>query len=284
MESHVRQIVTFLALLIFLSAISNALLQVTHSVGGGLYMPLFMWTPGLAALITCVVYRRDVSSLGWGWHSVRHKAYGYLLPLIYIVPVYVVTWIAIRSSFDSGSFVAESAGTVHFPQSPRLATFGVYLPLALTFGILTRFANTLGEELGWRGYLLPLLTERFGFRPAAFMTGGIWALWHYPLLLLPGFITKPKSAMEMTFFTGMVIGLSFVIGWLRMKTQSIWPCVLLHAAHNGFLQTVFDPLTAPVGKAHFITTEFGPGLMLTVILVGLALALRKKPAAEEQRA
>ena len=95
--------------------------------------------------------------------------------------------------------------------------------------------------MGWRGYLLPLLTERFGFRRAAFMTGGVWALWHYPLLLLPGFITKPKSAMEMTFFTGMVIGLSFVIGWLRMKTQSIWPCVLLHAAHNGFLETVFDP-------------------------------------------
>jgi uncharacterized protein len=236
---------------------------------------LFMWTPGLAALITCAVYRRDVSSLGWGWHPIRLKALGYLLPLIYIAPVYVVTWLAIRGSFGLAPFLAESASTVHFPQSPRLATFGVYLPLVLTFGILAKFANTLGEELGWRGYLLPLLTDRFGFRPAAFVTGIIWALRHYPLLMLPGFSTRPKSAMEMSFFTGMVIGLSFVIGWLRMKTQSIWPCVLLHAAHNGFLQTVFDPLTAPVGKAHFITTEFGPGLMLTVILVGLALTLAK---------
>jgi membrane protease YdiL (CAAX protease family) len=74
--------------------------------------------------------------------------------------------------------------------------------------------------------MLALLTERFGFRVTAFMTGGIWALWRFPPLLLPGFIAKPKPAMEMTFFTGMVIGLSFVIGWVRMKTQSIWPCVL----------------------------------------------------------
>jgi membrane protease YdiL (CAAX protease family) len=200
LESHVRQIVTFVALLIFLSVISNALLQVTRGVGGGLYMSLFMWTPGLAALITYAVYRRDVSSLGWGWHPIPLKALGYLLRLIYIAPAYVVTWIAIRGSFGLAPFLAESASTVHFPQSPRLATFGVYLPLVLTFAILAKFANTLGEELGWRGYLLPLLTERFGFRPAAFVTGIIRAPWHYPLLMLPGFITRPKSATEMSFF------------------------------------------------------------------------------------
>jgi hypothetical protein len=109
MESHVRQIVTFLALLIFLSFISNALLQVTHAVGGGLYMSLFMWTPGLADLITCAVYRRDVSSLGWGWHPIRLKALGYLLALIYIAPVYVVTWLAIRGSFGLAPFLAETS-------------------------------------------------------------------------------------------------------------------------------------------------------------------------------
>jgi hypothetical protein len=80
MESPVRHILAFLVLLTFLSVISNAILQVTHSVAGGLYMSLFMWTPGLAALITCAANRRDVSSLGWGWHSNLHKACGYLFP------------------------------------------------------------------------------------------------------------------------------------------------------------------------------------------------------------
>jgi uncharacterized protein len=269
-----RQMWIFLIFLVLLSVISNTLLQTTHSIAGGLYMSLFMWTPGLAALITCALCRRDVRSLGWGWLSVRHKACGYFLPLAYIAPVYILTWVSIRGSFSIASFLADSAKTVHFPESPRLATFGIYVPLVLTFGILARFANALGEELGWRGFLLPLLTERLGFRPAALVTGLIWAVWHYPLLMLSGWITKPKSAVEMAFFTGMVVGLSFVIGWLRMKTQSIWPGVLLHAAHNGFLQTVFNPLTAPVGKARFITTEFGPGLMLTATAVGLVLSLR----------
>src|ERR1700689_3509497 len=242
MGSAVPQIWTFLAFLILLSAVSSTLLQTTHSIAGGLYMSLFMWTPGLAALNTCALYRRDVSSLGWGWPPVRHKACGYFLPLAYILPVYIVTWVSIGGSFSGAPFVAAGAKAVRFPQSPRLATFGISLPLVLAFGVLARFANTLGEELGWRGFLLPLLTERLGFRPAALVTGLIWAVWHYPLLMLSGWITKPKSAVEMAFFTGMVVGLSFVIGWLRMKTQSIWPGVLLHAAHNGFLQTVFDPL------------------------------------------
>src|SRR5258708_38301838 len=96
MYPPIRQVFTFLAFLILLSAIPDALLLSTHSVAGGLYMSLFMWTPGLAALITCAIHRLDVGALGWSWQTARHNSYGYVLPLVYIVPVYVAMWLLIR--------------------------------------------------------------------------------------------------------------------------------------------------------------------------------------------
>jgi len=41
----------------------------------------------------------------------------------------------------------------------------------------------LGEELGWRGWLLPSLTARYGLSGATLFTGIIWYIWHFPILL-----------------------------------------------------------------------------------------------------
>lgn len=278
----IRHIFTFLALLVLLSAIADTLLLSTHDVAGGLYMSLFMWAPGLAALITCSIHRLDLRDLGWSWPAERHMRYGYVLPLFYIVPVYVATWYLIRGSFNLSTFLNRGAETVGFPSWPRLATFGLDVPLLLTFGIFSRFTNTLGEELGWRGFLLPHLSRRYGFAAGCFGTGVIWALWHYPLLFAFGFFGRPNAVLQIGFFTIMVVGLSFVIGCLKLKTNSLWPCVLLHSSHNVFLQAIFDPLTVSVGKVPYITTEFGGGLMVTVGVVGFYLWRRRKETRLEQ--
>jgi uncharacterized protein len=275
MHSSMRRVLVFIVLLVLLSAASATLLLSSHSVAGGLYMAFFMWSPGLAALITCVICRVNFEGLGWSWSAARHMSYGYVLPLMYIVPVYATTWFLIRGSLNLSSFVATGAATVGFPAWPRLATFGLQVPLLLTFGVFSRFPNTLGEELGWRGFLLPQLSRRYGFTGGCLVTGIIWAMWHYPLLFAFGFFIRPNSRLRITFFTIMVIGLSFVIGWLKFKANSLWPCILLHASHNVLLQAIFDPLTAPVGKVPYITTEFGGGLALTAGVVGLFLWRRR---------
>jgi uncharacterized protein len=277
-----RPIFTFLVLLALLSTVPDALLLITHDVAGGLYMSLFMWTPGLAAIITCAIHRLDVGVLGWNWRTARHKTYSYVLPLAYIVPVYVATWLLIRGSFNLAPYLANGAEAVGFPGWPRLATFWLDIPLLLTFGVFSRFPNTLGEELGWRGFLLPQLSRQYGFTTGCFVTGVVWALWHYPLLFAFGYFSRNHAFWQIAFFTIMVIGSSFVIGWLRFKTDSLWPCVLLHASHNVFLQTIFNPLTAPVGKVPIVTGEFGGGLALTVGVVGFYLWGRRKELRLEQ--
>ena len=82
---------------------------------------------------------------------------------------------------------------------------------------------------------------------------------------------RPNALFKISCFTVMVVGTSFVIGWLRFQTASLWPCVLLHATHNALLQTIFDPLTAATGKATYVTGEFGWGLAVTVAIAGFFL-------------
>jgi membrane protease YdiL (CAAX protease family) len=65
----------------------------------------------------------------------------------------------------------------------------------------------------------------------------------------------------------MVIGMSFVMGWLRLKSKSLWPCAILHASHNLFIQHIFDGMTATSGRAIYITTEFGFGMAIPLALL-----------------
>jgi membrane protease YdiL (CAAX protease family) len=241
-----------------------------------LYLMFFEWTPGFAALLTFALYPQALGSLVWKWLPVRQTLASYALPLVYILPVYLLTWFFVHGSFHSSSFLISSAATVGFSRWPRMATFCLFVPLSLSIGLLTRFPYTLGEELGWRGFLLPALRERYGFTVGCLITGVVWALWHYLLLYAFGLFSGSHAATKIPFFTMMVIGLSFVFGWLRLKTNSLWPCVLMHASHNAFLQTFFDPLTSSHGKTAYITSEFGCGLMRTVGMMAIWLTLARK--------
>jgi uncharacterized protein len=67
---------------------------------------------------------------------------------------------------------------------------------------------------------------------------------------------------------------AYIMGYLRLRSGSLWPCVLLHATHNTFIQSLFDPLTANVGCAKYISTEFGAGLAVTIGVAATVLVSR----------
>jgi membrane protease YdiL (CAAX protease family) len=67
----------------------------------------------------------------------------------------------------------------------------------------------------------------------------------------------------------MVVAMAFVMGWLRLKSGGLWPCAMLHASHNLFIQAILDRMTAPTGRALYFTTEFGCGLALTIAVVAI---------------
>ena len=87
-----------------------------------------------------------------------------------------------------------------------------------------------GEELGWRGYVLPRLATRIGLGPASVGLGVIWASWHLPLFLSPATDTYGQS---FPLYLLQVIAISVILAWLYWRADgSLLLVMLMHAAVN----------------------------------------------------
>ena len=275
MTGKLRPIVTFVLLVFALSCIPYALIIRSHhlGVGGGLITGVLMWMPATAALLTCALLKIDVASLGWNWRPVRYEALAYVLPILYAGPVYVACWIFVPHSLAYGGFASSAAQAYLMPHSPNAAA-AIEILVFATFGIVRSLSSALGEEIGWRGFLLPRLSGRFGFTVGCLISGCIWAVWHYPALLLADYNSGTPKPYALACFTAMVIAMAFVMGWMRLRSGSLWPCALLHASHNLFVQAIFDRLTQPQSRALYATTEFGFGMAITIAIVAVYLVVR----------
>lgn len=219
-----------------------------------------MWGPAGAAALTCWICGIDIRTLGWQWPATRWLSFGYLVPILYAAPVYLAAWIFIPHAFALDAFMTNMAGAYELANWKVFGTFAVGVPLLLTVGLISGLTWALGEEIGWRGFLFPKLMTRFGFNRACLITGLVWAVWHYPGLIWGHYNAGTNPVFAAICFTLSVIAVAFILGWLRLQSGSIWPCALLHASHNLFIQAIFDPLTADAGPARYVTTEFGLGL------------------------
>jgi uncharacterized protein len=189
MRPVTREILVFLALTFALSAIPDFLMVRAGSMALGQTFVVYavMWCPALAALITCKLLKIDFASLGWNWRPVKYEWAGYLLPFAYALPVYVGVWLAIDGAFAYDAFAAAQAKSWAWPEAPNLATWLLAIPASATIGVIRGISSALGEEIGWRGFLLPRLTTRMGFTLGCLASGLIWAAWHYPALLWAGY-------------------------------------------------------------------------------------------------
>jgi membrane protease YdiL (CAAX protease family) len=265
-----RQIWLFLALVCVFSLAADTLrINVDHQ--SPMLDRFSMWGPGFAAAITCRICGIGIGMLGWHWPRPRWLALSYLVPLLYAAPVYLLTWLFIPDSFALDTFMTSVAGSYNLASWKVFGSFAVGIPLLLTVGMMSGVTWALGEELGWRGFLFPRLMARFGFKGACLIGGLIWAVWHYPGLIWGHYNAGTNPVFAVTCFTAAVLAMSFISGWLRLRSQSVWPSVLLHASHNLFVQAIFDPLTANTGLARYTTTEFGAGLAISIALMAYLL-------------
>jgi membrane protease YdiL (CAAX protease family) len=175
--------------------------------------------------------------------------------------------------------LGESTGGRPLGLSARtLVLLTVVQALTVGPGINTLFA--LGEELGWRGWMLPRLVETRGTTVALLLSGVIWGLWHFPLTLL-GYNYPELGAWAAPFFIGFCVLFAVPIGWLRLTSGSVWPSAVAHAALNasaGLIVLVADVSTPPKLQYAGITGLVGWALLAG--LAGLALAnLRRHPPA-----
>jgi membrane protease YdiL (CAAX protease family) len=269
----------FLLLMLALSGIfyTLALAAGSMTAGRSLYVIGLMWCPGLAALATKAIYRESVGNLGWGWRSSRYVAYGYLLPVAYAVPVYLLVWASGLGGFPNPAFVEETVKVCGLPGLPPGLVVGLYVLLVVTAGLPRAMAAALGEEIGWRGFLLPELVRVTTVPRAALLIGLIWAAWHYPGLLLADYNLGTPWWLALPCFTAMVIAISFLTAWLRLRSGSVWPAVVLHASHNIWIQVVLTPLTERRGPTNYLIDEFGIGLAVSSVVAAVVLFRCARP-------
>ena len=87
-----------------------------------------------------------------------------------------------------------------------------------------------GEEIGWRGFALPRMSERLGLPVSTLLLGVLWASWHLPLFFV---YETDKFGQSFSLYLVQVTGLSVVMGWLYWRTQgSLLLTMLMHAAVN----------------------------------------------------
>jgi len=231
--------------------------------GNLLYVTGAMWSPALAAFATKRIFGESVRDLPWKWGDARYAWLGYLIPILYTVPVYAIVWMSGLGAFNLASLTksAESFGWQNFPTGVVLALFVV---LTASLGMVGKLSRALGEEIGWRGFLVPELAKVTSFPMVALISGLMWAAYHYPVLLFGDYNAGGPAWFGLSCFTVMVVADSFILAWLTLRSRSLWPAAISHASHNLFIQSIFTPLTRDTGPTKYIIDEFGVGLVVTV--------------------
>jgi uncharacterized protein len=261
-----KKVAVFYGLTLVFSNIFNAFQIFCGGMDAGslLYVTGAMWSPGVAALATKRIFGEPISSLPWQWGGARYAWLAYLIPLAYALPVYLVAWLTPLGGFLEPGFlkrIAEQFGWQNFPPSLVLVLFVVFTGI---LGLVGKTSRALGEEIGWRGFLVPELNKVVGFTGVSVISGLMWAAYHFPVLLFGDYNKGAPAWYSLVCFTLMVVADSFILAWLTLRSRSLWPAAIFHGSHNLFIQSIFTPLTRDTGRTNYIIDEFGIGLVVTV--------------------
>lgn len=252
-----------LVLYLGLTLLFSTIFWVLIAAAGQLTPPLtlgLMWSPGIAAILTRRLRAPETESLGWRLGPPFYLLLGYFLPPFIFLIAYGIAWLS-----RWVPILPEEAAAV---LTARFwATWGV-----LTIGAILSAA---GEEIGWRGLLVPLLNRRYGFGTAVIVSGLIWASWHYPLMLTIGYSADGIPIWyALIGFTLCVVGFSVFLGWLRLRSNSLWPAALAHATFNLALD-IADGMTTTNPMRGYLLGESGILVAGAMIVVGLVFWLRQ---------
>ena len=215
-------------------------------------LPVFMlmWCPAIAASILRVASRSSPSAIGWSWNAPHWYLLSYLLPAGLGLVVYGTVWLTGIGTFSGAGLETGRGSQLSLP---------AHVAILASLGFVQGAVFALGEELGWRGFLVPELAQITSFTRTALFSGAAWSVYHYPLILFADYNSGTPAWFALLCFTWMVVASSFVYAWLRLKSGSLWTAVILHASHNLFVQQVFDPLTRDGRIMRYVTDRVRRG-------------------------
>jgi membrane protease YdiL (CAAX protease family) len=283
-----RATAIFLLLTVCLSGVFWVLINATQTPNT-YYVWAMMWMPGVSALLTCRILRRPLTTLGLGSWNWRYIVIGYLIPIGYCLVASLGTWIIGFGGFPNLGFVDQTAGGLGIAGAPTWVIIVAFVVIQGTAGMLTGVATATGEEIGWRGFLVPELAKVLPFTGVALLSGVIWAAWHYPITSVVYRDVGLPAWFWLLTFTFVAIAISFVQAWLRLKTGSVWPPIFLHASHNLWMQQIYTPLTTEREYTRWVAGDLGLAFVVVAAVVAVVFwakrgDLSNSVGAQRQRA
>lgn len=239
--------------------------------GGSL---LAMWCPGFAAIV-CSRYISPMSARELGLRRGYLERYSniYLFVLLYLI---AAMGLSVGLGFQEINATLEPLRSELVDQQypfndPILVTF-VTIIGSFTLAALFNSLFALGEELGWRGYLLAKMAP-LGMGRASILIGLIWGVWHAPAIFM-GYNYPGHPWLGMLLMVWFTVGWSVILTWLRLETRS----VLAAAFGHGLLNAVAGlPLLLLLDADSLIRAPLGiTGLVPLSLLAVLAFGLLRR--------
>ncbi len=240
---------------------------------------LAMWGPGIAALIaTLAIEKQPFKSLRLNTLGPkRYYLWAWLLPPILVTLSGLLTVLIRTGQLDTEfTFLQqqmEQTGT-QLPISTGMLVV-IQIAQALLFAPFFNIIFAMGEELGWRGFLLPRLMP-LGQWKALLISGLIWGVWHAPVIA-QGHNYPDHPMLGILLMTVFCVLLGIIIGWMYLKARSPWVAALAHGSINAwaglpylFLKPGFDTILGG-------TLTSVPGWLVMGLFVGWLMLTKRLP-------
>lgn len=226
---------------------------------GLLWIVALMCIPGVLSIVLRLILKSGFGDVGFRIGKGSYYLYAMAIPLLLALLVALIS-----AAFDIRNLS---------PVSPEQFTqLGPSLLSVLGLG----FIGALGEEVGWRGFLLPKMISG-GIKNPYLVSGLVWASWHLPLIAVGGFYQADNALLMALIYGVGIVAMSYVFSELRVRSGSVWVAAIVHAAHNFFFQFMVPVLllTVPGSRSDLWDMVTGDtGLSIAVLYASAYLVFR----------
>ena len=233
-------ILIYLIFVFIISYLWQYLIYRTGGVSSKLF-PLTMLFPGIIAIIILIVNKKGLKRIGWRIKNTKYFIPAILIPLALSLGLVILIELMNWGSFPDTMFVIKDNQLVSTQLGLLLGNRDQSLPLFFINMILSHLVFiiggsilTLGEEIGWRGYLQEKLLRKYGFIWGFIILGTIWGYWHLPIILMGyNFPSQPLLGGLLLMPIGTIF-IGIFLGWIYLRSGSIWLPAVAHASLNLF--------------------------------------------------
>ena len=211
---------------------------------------LLMWCPAVAAIVTRLFFQRNLDGFGFTIGELRWWLLAIVIPIAVGLVMFGTAWV-----------------TGIAPFLPDKAAALLAVPQAILTALCLSIILATGEEIGWRGLLVPELGRFTTFTWIAIGSAFIWFCWHLPLMLAG--VYGDGSAYSIVMFFLSMIGGSTLFAWIRLRSGSIFTAALLHGFWNYSIEKFYPAITATTAAGSAMLGEFGWYALLISIVIGL---------------